>query len=206
MNKLTKKELIGKCKEFYTLKDITKKKKEELIKLLEENTTKFILFNYIINKEDKGFQLIFNSQKQINLIDSNTLWSILDILRYEIDYNINGDGNGFYNNRELLIDGFKENKLYMLNYVETTEIYNNLNKIKQYKLPNTFDSLPCFCLLDKNNEIDIIWTHIPFRKLGFAKCFINHFYSNKEKHINYIISDAKDFWEHMEFKYDRIIN
>lgn len=157
-----------------------------------------------INKEDTSLQLILNTHKSINLIDIDTLWSILDILKDELL--LNASNKCFYNNRGYIIEGFKNNKLFMLNYDETPEIRNDLRNVQKYRLKNTFDSLPCFCLLDNKNEIDIIWTALPYRKLGFAKCFIEHFYVNKDKHISCIIPEALTFWEHMGFKYDRLLD
>lgn len=150
---------------------------------------------------NKGLQLIDGTNKTVRLMDSDSLWAILDLLKDEL---LTNNNEGFYHNRTILTDGFRDNKLYMLTYDETDELFNNLEYVQLHRLKNTFDTLPCFCLLDNKGEIDIIWTHKPYRKHGFAKCFINHFYANKVKHVNTIIPQSLEFWKYMGFQYERI--
>jgi hypothetical protein len=101
----------------------------------------------------EGVQLLLNAKKVIRHCEANSFWAIMDLLEEE---KAELGGQGFYNNRTILLDAYKQDKFFVLSYEETRELYEKRILLMPHILDQSFDSLHSFCTLDENNEIDII--------------------------------------------------
>jgi hypothetical protein len=150
---------------------------------------------------DKGVKLIKESIKEIQVSDNESFWTIMDLLKIEKE---ELQGRRFYNNKNMLVDGLIKGKFFILTYVESEELFEKRDLLIPHILPNSFNSLYTFCVLDDKDEIDFIWTHKKYRNLGFASAFIDFFYKQKEKHIDLIIPESKIFWKNRNFTWNKM--
>ena len=159
--------------------------------------------------EIAGINLLRKSKKVIIQCTADLFWAIIDLLeKEESEYR-------FYENRQTLLNSYKEGKFFVLSYVESSELYETRDLLVPHTLEYS-SALCSFCTLDKNNEIEIIWTHNDYRNMGFATTFIDFFYNdigsgdeasliykgNRNRHVSTVISESKTFWEKKGFQYD----
>jgi hypothetical protein len=85
------------------------------------------------------------------------------------------DESGFFNNRGIIVEAYKEGNLFGLRVGVTDSMYKRdaiFDDIFCRPNPNlSYYLLPCFCIKQDNKAI-IIWTHTRARRKGFAKKLI----------------------------------
>lgn len=119
-------------------------------------------------------------------IDSGDFWRIIDEL---ID-----DNSGFIHNKETILDGFKDNRLYGLRVNETDSMYKNDVFLDKIFCKNSWYLLPCFCMMAKDSDVtvDIMWVHSRARGKGFGREMV------KLLNIQYAdtpLQSSLGFWE-----------
>lgn len=106
---------------------------------------------------------------------------------------------GFWNNRALIWDSFKEDLLFVLQMEpdgvawKDKPFWDDLQERGGLFLNFSKRVLPCFCTIDSfdNPRIDMIWTWRPLRCLGLARRFVEHFKINE---VNHALHSSKPFW------------
>lgn len=108
---------------------------------------------------------------------------IIDLLRPEYV----ATDRGFYCNRETLLDAMMNKRLFVLRYEETDDVYKN-NLLRAFTVD--IFTLPCFCALDSNDEINILWVHPLIRQCSHESRFMKHF---KLTHVRCVLHDPVPF-------------
>jgi len=171
-----------------------------------------------IKEMEESRKLIKACKKNVKVCKSEEFWEIIDLLYEEYVHN----KKGFYCNKNLILDAFKENRLFILECEETDDMFYNDeigSKIRKFCLPGCGWSIPSFCILEKNsvdllgdinsidsnsvNAISLIWTFTPLRKLGLANTFIEHFNITE---VDDILEESIPFWSKSNVKYFTILN
>lgn len=124
----------------------------------------------------------------LNQIDSDEFFCLFDEL-YD-------DDSGFCNNRNNILEAYKNGNLYGLRVIETDKMYERGARIDNIFCKNSWYLLPCFCVKENNKAI-IIWTHTRARKMGFAKKLIELL---RIDHAYNPLSDSIDFWKKCNVK------
>src|SRR5687768_14202904 len=104
-----------------------------------------------------SLELIKNADKYISKCEwAQGFWEIIDLLKQEFDE----DNKGFYCNRTTLLEAYTKGKFFTLHYGETDKLYEQRSDLIEHIIYPF--GLKCFCILDENNEIEIIWTAKPY--------------------------------------------
>ena len=106
------------------------------------------------------------------------------------------DNSGFYHNRSVILEAYKNENLYGLRVTETDKMYERGARIDNIFCNESWYLLPCFCVKENNKAI-IIWTHTRARKMGFAKKLVELL------NIEYAwnpIPDSIEFWKKCNVK------
>lgn len=161
-------------------------------------------------------QVIRDAKWQVKLCDSTDFWGIMDLLVEELA--ANRGGGGFFHNRETLLEAFQSNRFFVLDVLESDDVFEQRDLVDPHVLPETMYTLRSFCVLDSKRRIEIIWTDPRYRRMGFATAFVDYFYHGKgsgdvgvepnatdaAKHVCVILSDSQAFWTKMGFTYDLV--
>lgn len=162
-------------------------------------------------------QVIRDAEWQVKLCGSTDFWGIMDLLVKELV--ANGGERGFYHNREILLEAFKSNRLFVLDVLESDDVFQQRGLVRLHVIPQTMYTLNSFCVLDDERRIEIIWTDPRYRRMGFAAAFVDYFYHGKgsgddgvepnaaneaTKHVCTILSKSQAFWTNMGFTHDQI--
>lgn len=95
-------------------------------------------------------------------------WALLDEL---VD-----DKSGFYGNRTIITEAYREGRLYGIRVEETDGMFKRKARSDPLFCPGTYHLLPCFCIVREmeNGEIGavMIWVHSRARRLGFGRTLV----------------------------------
>jgi hypothetical protein len=92
-------------------------------------------------------------------------WHLIDALM--------DDKSGFINNREVLVEAYRNSNLYGLVIEETEDMFERQAWMDPIFCPGSWYLLPCLCVAS-GKTAKIIWTHSTVRRHGMANKFINH--------------------------------
>ena len=157
---------------------------EKLIKSNIEDLT-LILFSDFEGKLKQYLSTI----RLVKVEYSEDFWTLYNQLHYfESDYK---------NNRESLLDWYKEDMLYTVQIPDTIEIFHgnwcHLCAAK-FLTDSSQLNLPCFCAV-KNGECRGIWVEDSLRNNGIAKFMLESLSVNK---INRAVHGSESFWSYMK--------
>lgn len=133
------------------------------------------------------------------VIDAYDFWALYDEM---ID-----DKSGFVHNRGIILKAFKENRMYGLRVQETDEMYKRRARSDRSFARNFMGELswyllPCFCVLDNSNQIDIIWTHSRARGNGFGSKMVKELEITS---VSDILPESEEFWKKCGVKINNIL-
>ena len=133
----------------------------------------------------------------VKVTRGDDFWSLFDEL--------NNDESGFVHNRNWLVDGFREGRVYSLVVIDTESMDSRKayhDEIFAKQRDGMGDTklymLPCLCMTErgKRRVADILWVHTRARKLGLARALLDKLKINQSDSIG----EAVGFWEAMGFR------
>lgn len=113
---------------------------------------------------NKSIHNDYGDYKVKRIIDGSEFWQLMDAL---VD-----DKSGFLHNRDVIVNAFRNSKLYGLVVDETEEMFERRAWHDPIFCPGSWYLLPCFCVVS-GRTANIIWTHSRARNNGMAKTLIN---------------------------------
>lgn len=143
--------------------------------------------------------------------------AIVSLLRQEIDEQIEfgiplADTRGYWHDLVDLEAHYINKELFSLKFcaddprtVHRSRLWTLLAEAG-FIMPGTRWTLPCFCSVSfhplasqmyssrsafQPDEIEMIWTHAPMRRLGLARNFVQHF---QIKHALLLLAESRAFW------------
>ena len=159
-----------------------------------------------LNVFDEAQRDMKNHEWRVILLkDDHVFWCMIDLLLEEYVYR----GHGFYANRDLLIEAYKDGRF----YVQTTFISSNDTEVEDSMMSiwQTYclnigmpascwrnPVLPAFRTVGMNS---MIWTAPSWRRLNIAKRFVEEL---KPTHIT-ATSDSVGFWKKINIQPSRIL-
>lgn len=126
--------------------------------------------------------------------------TLIDLLRKEIDVQVAQgieEPKGFWHNRGIIIEAYKEGNLYVQHFTENDANWCNTKlwaKLKESPLVMAYTNraIPSFCVVDEEGQIDLIWTEASIRHLGIARTFVQYFDTHK---VRLVLPESQGFWE-----------
>ena len=103
---------------------------------------------------------------------------------------LSGDGSGFINQRHLILEAWKNDKLFGLRVEETGSMYDRHARSDPIFVPFSWYLLPCFCVVD-HQTAKIFWVHSRARRLGFGRKLVEEL---GIKTASIPLPDSRAFW------------
>lgn len=116
--------------------------------------------------------------------DGRNFWFLFDELC--------DDDSNFLNNRNIIVDAFKEGNIYGLRVTETNEMYLKKARNDPIFCPESQYLLPCFCIKEGKDTASIIWVHSRARRMGFGKKLVQLL---KIKSVRSPLPESLVFWK-----------
>ena len=140
------------------------------------------------------------------LTDVSTFWQFMDLLSEEYIQT----GDGFYRNRDLLLEAFMKGQFYVQSgwharlqpnsasnqtteRTEEGDLWDLYHKTIPTFSCTDFMIFPSFCIWD-GTKLEFLWTASHWRRLGAAKRFVDHF---KPASVH-TLPDSVGFWQKMK--------
>ena len=98
--------------------------------------------------------------KTIPITNGGDFWALM--------YQLIDDKSGFFDNKSIITEAYRDGTLYGLKVCETDEMYTRGDLLLDIFCNDTFYLLPCFCIKENDAAI-IIWTHSRARNMGFGR-------------------------------------
>ena len=101
--------------------------------------------------------------KTIPITHGGDFWALM--------YQLIDDKSGFFDNKSIITEAYRDGTLYGLKVCETDEMYTRGDRFSDIFCSDPFDTfylLPCFCIKENDAAI-IIWTHSRARNMGFGR-------------------------------------
>jgi hypothetical protein len=117
-------------------------------------------------------------------------WNLIDEL-----YN-DGSGSEFVNNRNIIVEAYKDGNLYGLEVGETFSMYERGARRDTIFCKDSYYMLPCFCIKEDDTAI-LIWVHSRARMKGYGKRMIELLGIKKAYRP---LSDSIEFWEKLNIE------
>ncbi len=133
--------------------------------------------DYVVEKVDNG----------------QHLWILYDELMDDFNFST---GEGFFANRDIIADRFKDETLYTCFVDETKEMFNSSNRDPIF-CKNSFYMLPCICTIKDGDTCELLWVHPRARNRGIGRAMIKQL--NIKKAAN-VLSDSKHFWDKLNIE------
>lgn len=120
--------------------------------------------------------------------DGRNFWDLFDEL---ID-----DISGFLNNRNYIVDSYKEGNMYGLRVTETDSMYQRHAAMDKLFCSGSFYLLPCFIIKEKD-EAFILWVHTRARNKGLGTKLVE---LSKIKYVYNPLPESVGFWKKFDVK------
>lgn len=141
------------------------------------------------------------------LTEARWFWQLIDLLQLEFLVH----GYGFFCNRDTLLEAFQRGQIYIQQMLDCQEEEDEAYTIseagpwlayQEYAPIDTRECLifPSFCVF-KDNEMDMIWTHEPWRGYGAATRFVKYF---QPKSV-VALEAAVPFWNKMNVNVSSVL-
>jgi hypothetical protein len=107
------------------------------------------------------------------------------------------DKSGFVHNKTILVDAFRQGKLFGLRVEETDAMFKRQAWKDTVFCKGSYYLLPCLCIrhgVRGSYIATIIWTHSRARRKGFARTLVKLL---KIKEADTPLPESTDFWDAM---------
>ena len=170
--------------------------------------------NAALNEEQKA--LIKTTEKIVQMGRVEAIDGILQLL--QIEHDESNTGRGFWNNRQKIMESWRENRFFIVKMIEDDALFKQgdcfaglSDDIFQRDHQEVFlhyseHLLPAFYTLDRNDsdpQVDILWVHPSFRRMGLGKLMVEH---AKSKEVFEVLESSVSFWNAMGIKYKRVVS
>lgn len=134
---------------------------------------------------------VLGAPKVVPLENGADFFAILD--------EMNDDGSAFYHNRSTIFDACMKGHAFSVMAGNADDLSNNNGEDDHIGgiFCNTggYYLLPCVCVRNENDEVELIWTHSRIRRKGFAKLMIKELGLVSARNR---LPASRDFWKNIE--------